>query len=366
MLNFKWRIEAAENSKNLVLGLWGTLAGVGLLLGIAATLRPKLASPAHGLMTLGAAGMVGMLLFPLVAPPPPGLQALTFLLASLMLAFLARIGGGRVRPVRTLLQLLALTLALDTVFHSGLAANSALSGFYVSGIRFYGIGNEYMGLLIGSVLMSVPKKILGRAGLATVLLLGLSFWGANAGGAMAATVAFFVANPPFPITGKWRGRLPVIGAGGMLAAILVAVLLAAIERLLPGDFQSHIGRAASGGPHLWSEIIIRKLAMNLRLAANPWTLLGVFGMVGALGLLNRGRAGERVRETLRRDDDLSSRVPAAGLGALAALIFNDSGIVAAVLLLAPVLFTVVERVLCDTSASISEPAASASRSATTT
>ena len=271
------------------------------------------------------------------------------------------------RSVRALLLLLALTLALDTVFHLGLAANSSLSGFYISGIRFYGIGNEYMGLLIGAVLMAMPRRFLGVAGVATVLLLGLSPLGANAGGAMAATVAFFVACPPTPIMGRWRGRLPIIGAGGILAAFLVAVVLAAAERLaLPVEARSHIGRAAGGGPALWGQIILRKIVMNLRIAAMPWTLVGVAGVGGALWLTAKGKVGERVRETLARDADLAARIPAAGWGAVAALVFNDSGIVAALLLLAPVLFAVIESCLCDTLPSTSEPGASGLPSATTT
>lgn len=389
LLEFKWRVEATENSKNFVLGLFGGLAGVGLLFAIAATLRPKLRYPAHGFLTFGAASTTGMLLFSLIGQKAPalGFQASAFLAVSGFLALLAHGLRRRVRPVRLLLLLLVLTLALDTVFHLGLAANSALSGFYISGIRFYGIGNEYMGLLIGAVLMATPRRFLGVAGVGTVLLLGLSPLGANAGGAMAATVAFAMCPldsklcpltpsnggmPPLnsPVAGGWvavlragRWRVPL----AFMAAILVAVALAAVERfVLPPEARSHIGRAAGGGPALWGQIILRKLVMNLRIALMPWTLVGAAGVGGALWLTAKGKVGERVRETLARDADLASRIPAAGWGAVAALVFNDSGIVAALLLLAPVLFAVVESCLCDTLPSTSEPGASGLPSATTT
>ncbi len=386
LLDFKWRIEATERSKNLVLGLFGGLAGLGLLLGILALSWPRLSVAAHGLISFATAGTVALLLSSRLAPSGSVFQATGFLLVSLILAVLARIVGGRARPVRTLLRLFVLVLTLDTVFHLGLVASSPLSGFYITGIRFYGIGNEYMGLLIGAALMSVPLGWLRWIGPAIVVMLGLSPLGANAGGAMAATVAVVMTHPHHPAAGYpltlafirpgtrrgWRGQgrgnsvspslLPTKseieqGRGwGMglafLAALLVALGLALIERfLLPESLRSHIGRAAGGGPELWSAIVLRKIQMNLKLASVPWTILAALGVGGGLILLARGPVGAHVKQNA----ELGVRVRAALLGAGAALIFNDSGIVAALLLLAPVLLCVIESASCATSLSTLEP-----------
>jgi hypothetical protein len=347
LLSLKWRIEASEASRDPLLGFFGALAGVGLLFGIAATYRPKLSFPASGLLALGAAGTVALLLLARLPLLAPSWQAGAFVGGSLFLALLFR-------SVKRLLYLLVVVLAMDTVFHLGLVAGSALSGYYITGIRFYGIGNEYMGLLIGAALMSIPEKGLRFVGPGVVLLLGLSPLGANAGGAMAATVAL-TPWPPLPSRSasfRERGKC-LLGRVGV--AVFVAALLALVERfVLPEAMRSHIGRAAGGSFGHWGEIIQRKIGMNLRLATVPWTVLALVGVGGAALWLARSPVGRHMKEV----PELSRRVEAGLFGAGAALLFNDSGVIAALLLLAPVLFAVVESALCATSASTSEQSGS--------
>jgi hypothetical protein len=180
-----------------------------------------------------------------------------------------------------------------------------------------------MGLLIGAALMSVPKKWLGWVGLGITLLLGLPMLGANAGGAMAASVAFF---PPLK-SRRWRILLP----------FLVVAALAVLDRLQPGVVQSHIGQAAGKGASAWGEIILRKLAMNARLTVAGPTLIAIVAV---------GIGGWQLKKLFGRlDEELKSRVIQALWGAGAAIAFNDSGTIAALLLLAPVLVVCLERLL---------------------
>lgn len=241
-----------------------------------------------------------------------------FLCGSLIIGVV--LGRWGVRP---LLGLVVVLVVLDTCAHWGMVAHSALSGYYGSGIRFYGIGNEYMGLLIGAALMSVPKRFLGGVGAGIVLLLGLPMLGANAGGAMAASVAFF---PPSKKQ-WWRVLLP----------FMVVAALALLDRLQPGAAQSHIGQAAGRGPSAWGEIVVRKLAMNARLTVAGPTLIALAAT--AIG------GWQLKRLFARLDEELQGRVVQALWGAGAAIVFNDSGTVAALLLLAPVIVTCLDRAL---------------------
>lgn len=357
LLKFKWRIEALEASKDLVLGIYGALAGAGLLLGIAAAYKKKLVPAAKGLLTFGAAATLCTLLLPAIPVIPRGMEAGAFLILSLVLALLARAIGGRQYPVRNLLRLLILTVFIDTIGHFGLIANSALSAYYISGIRFYGIGNEYMGLLLGAVIMCVPLSWMPLMAIATALLLGLSPLGADAGGAVVAT-ATLLPWPPLPLSESFQGRKWAKAIAVRVAlGVGVAILLALIERyVLPAEQRSHIGRAAGGGGALWWEIIQRKIQMNLRLSTIPLTLMALAGVSGATVWLAKSPVGAHIK----RSPELSQRVAQALLAAFATAVFNDSGVIAALLLLAPVLFTVVESALCATSESTSEPSESAS------
>src|SRR5207247_489992 len=48
----------------------------------------------------------------------------------------------------------SVVIIIDACFGSRLVAQTVLSAYMMSGIRFYGIGNEYMGILIGGALMT--------------------------------------------------------------------------------------------------------------------------------------------------------------------------------------------------------------------
>lgn len=324
------RIEATEAAKVPVLALWGGFAGFALGLALLALRWPKLTKAARISLVFAAAGTVALLPAALATTVLGHISL--FVAATLVLG--AALGRHGVRP---LLMVVVVLVVLDTVFRGGMVANATLSGFYGSGIRFYGIGNEYMGMVIGAALMSVPKRGLSGVGIGLTLLLGLPFLGANAGGAMAAVVAFF------PPTQKrwWRLGLP----------FLVVAVLAVLDRLQPGAAQSHIGQAAGKGPSAWGEIILRKLAMNARLTVAGPTLAGIVAV--GLGVWQLRTLLPRVNPELR------ARVAQGFWGAGGAIAFNDSGTVAALLLLAPVVVTVIEQALCDFSESTSAPNASA-------
>lgn len=319
MRYFGMGLELLEAAKVPLLIFWGALAGLGLGLAIAALRWPKLRDLAGNALAVATAGTVALLLAGFAFPVG---GSFIFVLATALLAAVSQPKKHPNALLHLLLGLVAL-VALDTIFRWNLVARSPLSGYYGSGIRFYGIGNEYMGLLIGAALMSVPKRFLGGVGVGVVLLLGLPMLGANAGGAMAASVAFFP-----PLKGKrWQALLP----------FMVVAALALLDRLQPGAAQSHIGQAAGRGPSAWGEIVVRKLAMNARLTVAGPTLIALAAT--AIG------GWQLKRLFARLDEELQGRVVQALWGAGAAIVFNDSGTVAALLLLAPVIVTCLDRAL---------------------
>jgi len=124
--------------------------------------------------------------------------------------------------------------------------------------------------------------------------------------------------------------------------------------LQPAAARSHVGAAVAtgqshGGIAALAEIAFRKIAMNLRLAATPWTFAAVAALIPIWLLLSRGAIGKRLRDSLEKRRELRNAViPATLWGALATAIFNDSGIVAALLMALPLTVSLLDALLVDT------------------
>ncbi|MFC3771439.1 hypothetical protein [Paenibacillus sp. GCM10012303] len=159
--------------------------------------------------------------------------------------------------------------------------------------------------------------------------------GANAGGAITAAVAFGLAWLRCFAGGFARGlgllRLALLCAALVAAAVAGLWLLnAALPSGSAG--QSHIGRAMAmlgqGRTDLIAATIVRKLQMNLHLiGVSAWT------KVLAAGMLVMAIAVARPQGVFRRWEsrypDYMTGFLAIAVGSVAALAFNDSGIVAA-------------------------------------
>lgn len=221
-----------------------------------------------------------------------------------------------------------LTLIGDMVTGSHLMQRSLLGYSAIEGARYYGLGNEAMGLLIGSALtVTVRLWSAGKTArffLAVlmggiVLLLGSA--GAKAGGVLVSLAVF--GTFLFAVSGRrMTGR-----SGALLAAVLLAgILLAALGDafLLPGHSHSHIGEAvqriASGGPGEAEDIIRRKLAVEGRLAYHSaWAVLLWSGII-CTGVLWKRTPLLQMQAALRS---------ASVVGVLTCLLLNDAGVVAA-------------------------------------
>ncbi len=198
-----------------------------------------------------------------------------------------------------------LLLALDVLLGGWVSARTPLSYSPLEAARFYGIGNEAGGYLIGAALVAGAGDLLTTAvlGVATATLLGAPTLGANFGCFLASLIGFSVSA--FLQVKKERR---VWGA-----LVLGTVALGAIFFLVRSSAQTHLGRAAASGSEGRGAVFARKLAMNAHLTlTSPWALL----------LLVQGALLWKQKKS-----------PALLAGTGAAWLFNDSGVVAAALLL---------------------------------
>jgi hypothetical protein len=209
----------------------------------------------------------------------------------------------------------------------------------IGGARYYGIGNEYMGVLIGSSLLfvcawmeSMPryrKRILLFAlflFLGEIYLLAAPQFGTNAGGALAAVIGYTYALCLF-------ARVPSPRRKGWFltgATVLGFAVILILNLVVPAGEQTHIGRAGfallQGDLETILSIIVRKATLNLRLlVVSLWGKLFLVTLIGLCLYLFRFTRGKMQP----RSAIWTKGLRAALVTGLAVFALNDSGVVAA-------------------------------------
>lgn len=242
-------------------------------------------------------------------------------------------------------------IILDGFTGSNLMKQSVLGYDPMIGARYYGIGNEFMGVLIGALVLGTTavlqlrswKKrqfirfsiLISLVYLVTAIYLASPILGTNAGGALTAAAAFGIAWMRM-FGGHWLHDLKIGKLVILLLTLMVVGLvgLGLLNVVLVADVQqqSHIGRAMKmllmGRFDVIWDIVLRKLQMNLHLiGVSNWSkvlMTSLFVMVVIVvkpwGVFRRWQ---------ERYPYLMYGFSANVVGSLVTLLVNDSGIVAA-------------------------------------
>ncbi len=229
--------------------------------------------------------------------------------------------------------------AVDTILGQPLQKMGLLSSGLLDGLRFYGIGNEMMGVLAGMALaactLSRPSFVQAALMAGLVALLGLPWLGADAGGAVTAVVG---------LAGVWfinRRKMMTCGHAVVAAAcgILVAVGMGALDRVISGtQGASHLGQTVSTAQTLGlgpiAAMVGAKLAMNARILLSLGSIAGFAALAWVVARLRRGP--NSVHERLVAEyPGWAFGVRAAAWTGLTAMLFNDSGAIAALFVAGP-------------------------------
>ncbi|SFM12531.1 hypothetical protein SAMN03159341_11754 [Paenibacillus sp. 1_12] len=262
--------------------------------------------------------------------------------------------------------------------HDAKAMKSSVLGYdAMIGARYYGIGNEFMGVLLGSVLLAITslaqarrlirrRKPLGvtppwqhtdgrngsvqsvqpaaqttrwhawlpaaAVGAVVTGYLAAPALGTNAGGALSAAAGFGALAARLAGWRSWVRLAPALAL--LLGAALGGLWLlnAGAVTGLAADGQSHIGRAfgtlEQGRLDVIGATIMRKLEMNGHLIkVSAWSKVLLTGLLVMTVLVLRPRG--RFQQWQRRYPYLMHGCAANVIGSIAALLLNDSGIVAA-------------------------------------
>ncbi|KUG04710.1 phosphoglyceromutase [hydrocarbon metagenome] len=260
----------------------------------------------------------------------------TIILTALSL-LLSKGNGFQAFVVLSIITVLALDI--DVLTGTSLIQCSVLGYDPMSGARYYGIGNEYMGILIGATIAAgaaVFEKFKNKWTLTFLALfffsqcylIGMPSLGAQSDGVITAPLAFLVSLYLFS-----EMRLNFIGYLSIAGIIMLTVLgISVYDMNRPPELQSHIGRAAQqivGGG--WQEaltIITRKLQVNIKLIRYTiWSRVFI-AILLVLATFIYFPLGAMKNLFTSRPIILKGFVGIV-TAALVALIVNDSGIVAA-------------------------------------
>lgn len=316
--------------------LGGVAAGTGILSALYLVKREKyqhLRLIVLGLLTT-TAWMPALLLAPLGKPAWVFLPVAGLLVSlGIVFTFLRKPDSlNPFLPVELAYGFLLTGLALSAFGFIDAVAMSVFSSFQMNGFRYYGMSNEYMSCLVGAAatIACFPRFVnmrpvwLGLWFTGWIFILGLPFLGANAGGAITATATFGLLW--CALTNRSVGT--VSAAGWTLGGVLLVFVFAGLDALVSGGAPSHFGAAIrsadSVSPLILFEIIERKLVMNVSVWARPETrvALVIAGTMLAVWWGFREQLAERISLDIRQ-----RRCAAAiAIGALVSLLFNDSGI----------------------------------------
>ncbi|MGD8192615.1 hypothetical protein ACQCN2_21820 [Brevibacillus ginsengisoli] len=291
--------------------------------------------------------LLAMLFFPALFLLEPIMLANTPPLLVLGVIVLLAFGGALLVERLPFPQLLLAVAGFTTVciLIDGFTGAKAMSRSYmgydpVIAARFYGLGNEYEGVLIGSMILLVSALYEGwrRRG-ARCLVLGSCLFafvlfymayptlGTNAGGFLAGMVGFGITL--FRLQEWHLGKKGLLYVGGGLG---VGILILVWLHVQPGQPTTHIGRVAhdilNGNWTQVVQIIERKLQMNLRLIRiSAWSKVFVVSLL-VIGLLSL-RPQQFLKTLSLRYPTLVRGFGGIIAGSIATLILNDSGIVSA-------------------------------------
>lgn len=224
-------------------------------------------------------------------------------------------------------------IVVDSALYTPLMESNIMSYDPMIGARYYGIGNEYEGVTIGSAIIAfailLEHKSIKRWMVVPFLLLVLftsayPAMGANVGGAISECVAYIVfILLIYDIKIDFKKVLMILLATG---GLVVAFAIADIALGLGSHLGNFVNQILANGPMEIVNVFARKIEMNVKLAQTTvWVNILLAGLA-ILALIifrpNKNFAAMKAKYPLIYKGYLSIMV-----GCIVTLFVNDSGII---------------------------------------
>jgi hypothetical protein len=229
--------------------------------------------------------------------------------------------------------------------------NSLGNGYYefqsflgysvVAGARYYGVGNEYMGILLGSYIAAIslylPKlgtrrrEILWCATFGLGILLLHPRFGADVGGGITAFIGLGISNYLWlnqPVRLQQLVKL-------LLVTLLGLVLAGAWDLWADRSSMSHWGQLTlairNHGAGAFFALAARKMELNIRLIRDTPLTVMLIGILAAIPFLYR-HPPFLIRSIVAKHPEISAGLAGLSITALIGFLVNDSGIVSAAMM----------------------------------
>lgn len=219
-------------------------------------------------------------------------------------------------------------ILLDLIIKGNISRYSVLSYDPIIGARYYGIGNEMVGLLLGSVTV-LSIKILEKDNksliplfllIVSVVLVGHPNHGANVGG----TITFIVATV-FYILELLNKEFTINRIFFMLLSIIALITITGYIDIKFNKNITHLGSTIlliknDGLSHL-SNTVVRKVLMNIKLVGRSFWTYSLLFILAFNGIIDN-----IVRE---KNKKVLMAVTAGIVGCIGGFLLNDSGVILA-------------------------------------
>lgn len=273
------------------------------------------------------------------------IKAAFIIAASLIFTITANIAlKKRIDRIILITFLVVTCLVSDMITGQNMLKYSVLSYDPIIGARFYGIGNEFLGVIIGCGLVfsgsileknQTHKKRLVLFLITLPILIGLPWFGANIGGLITAMLGFVIF-----ILMEYKYSLKSAAKIGIISSVLSLILVLGIN-LIKGA-ESHlgkmIGQAQSNGLLTIYNMAYRKASMAVRLIRYTiWSkvLVAFIISVSVFSLKHHYLINNLFMKNMHMKNVLISGL----ISCTAAILFNDSGIVTAAMIMPYVFFS---------------------------
>ena len=326
------------NAQGLIpVGVLQVGGGLLAVLGVLRLIRQR--GAAHRKRLLLSVALVALLSLPAGTVLTPYLSAATIwqyvgtiMLLAGWLSLLAHWGVWH-EPFRAYVRACALNVLVivaDAIAGQHGVKSSMYSAYALSGFRFYGIGNEMMGVLVGSALTwglyGLGATLRAAVWLFTALVLATPAWGANLGGLLTSATGLGCAW-------EWSKKRKLSQAAPCVSWLFVGVLAAVgiiwLDSLSASP--SHLGDAwlrwQERGWMAVQETLLSKLALTARVLLDPLAWAVMLVILLAIGVMQRSGMFTTWRN-MRQTEYLPWLICMG-----AAFVFNDSGFVPAAAIL---------------------------------